>query len=491
MAGGGEPGGRADVRPLAVALAAAWLMVVARSFVYFAYPQSFFDSDQAIVGLMAKHLVEGRAVPLFYYGQGYLLAVDAWIAAPFFLVAGPTLAALRASIVATNLVVVTLILVGFARAGLRPLYALAAVSFVAFAPPVTAASLVELGANIGPLLFVPLLWFLRRRPIWFGSVLAIGFLNRDFTIYAAPVLVAGDAIAGALFTRARLRAWASAAAAFLVVWGAITAMKPLADLRGPGSRGEPVEGATGSQIENIVAHLTVEPAELPGRAAAMATHHFPRQVGAVAASEPYASQGRDALYWPLMLVLAAGLGRALWFGRHRFGIGWYVAGVGLTAAVVYVLTRPVDPVIDRYLLLTLFLPAGIVATWLAVEPRAWLRRAGMFAMAIWCGLSALDHARLGARYRGNTEPDHIQILADGLVARGITVAKAGYWRAYKVTFIAGERVKVASSDLVRIDEYQRLADAAGPALLTIEDQRRGECPGGLAIGIWRLCPQGR
>ena len=34
--------------------------------------QSFFDSDQAIVGLMAKHLSELRAFPVFFYGQTYM-----------------------------------------------------------------------------------------------------------------------------------------------------------------------------------------------------------------------------------------------------------------------------------------------------------------------------------------------------------------------------------------------------------------------------------
>ena len=45
-----------------------------------------FDSDQAIVGLMAKHLSELQTFPLYFYGQGYMLGVEAWIAAPFFLV---------------------------------------------------------------------------------------------------------------------------------------------------------------------------------------------------------------------------------------------------------------------------------------------------------------------------------------------------------------------------------------------------------------------
>ena len=37
--------------------------VVLRGWFFLRFDESYFDSDQAIVGLMAKHLVEGRAFP--------------------------------------------------------------------------------------------------------------------------------------------------------------------------------------------------------------------------------------------------------------------------------------------------------------------------------------------------------------------------------------------------------------------------------------------
>src|SRR5580765_3196574 len=75
---------------LVLVLVTAAAMVALRALPYLLYEQLAFDSDQAIVGLMAKHLVEGRAFPLFFYGQTYMLAVESWAAAPFFLIAGPT-----------------------------------------------------------------------------------------------------------------------------------------------------------------------------------------------------------------------------------------------------------------------------------------------------------------------------------------------------------------------------------------------------------------
>jgi hypothetical protein len=82
-------------RERAVALVVAALLVLFRSL---PFEQIQFDSDQAIFGLMAKHVSEGRALPLFMYGQPYLLAVDSWLAAPWFIVAPPGLATLSVSI---------------------------------------------------------------------------------------------------------------------------------------------------------------------------------------------------------------------------------------------------------------------------------------------------------------------------------------------------------------------------------------------------------
>lgn len=42
------------------------------------------DADEAIVGLMAKHIAEGQAVPTFYYGQHYMGSFEAIVASWFF-----------------------------------------------------------------------------------------------------------------------------------------------------------------------------------------------------------------------------------------------------------------------------------------------------------------------------------------------------------------------------------------------------------------------
>jgi hypothetical protein len=480
-------GGR---RAFALCAAAGCALVLLRSAIYILYEQSFFDSDQAIVGLMAKHLIEGRAFPLFLYGQSYMIAMDSYVAVPFFLVGGPSVATLHASLAASNCLAVILMLVALTRwGGLSPAAALVATSFFAFAPPLTAASLVEASANIGPFVYVVALWLLRERPLWFGAVLGVGFLHREFTIYAVPVLLLGDAMSGALWRPARVRTWLVAAVVALGTWQAGQALRPFSDPMGPGTRGVVLQDNGGSQVGNLTARVSLRPAEYPERARLMFGQHLPKLFGFRRVEHAIASQGRDGLMW----VMAIGLGvvllragaRALRTRTSEPGAGWYLLGVGTTAACGYIATRPGPDVIDRYILLALFMPVGVAAVALAREQSRFWRGLVVSLVALWMVSSAVDHVVQARRYVGGHEPDTIGEFADALVRRGITVAEAPYWRAYKITFLTRERVKVASTDFVRIEEYQREASQAGPALVRIHEQH---CEGGEPLAGWYLCP---
>jgi hypothetical protein len=55
---------------------------------------AFLDSDEAVVGLMARHILRGE-FPVFYWGQEYLGAVEAYLAAPFFALFGNSVQALK------------------------------------------------------------------------------------------------------------------------------------------------------------------------------------------------------------------------------------------------------------------------------------------------------------------------------------------------------------------------------------------------------------
>jgi hypothetical protein len=475
-----------------VALGIAWALIFARSFVYLAYEQAYFDSDQAILGLMAKHLSEGRAFPLFIYGQSYMLAVESWLAVPIFWIAGPTVAALRFSLILTNCAVATLLIAGLWKwAGLRPWYGLVASLFFVFAPPFTSAHLVEAGGgNIEPFLYVLLLWPLRHRPFLFGAVLALGFLNREFTIYAVLVLLAAELVTRRIFQPAVFRQWLLAFVAFVVVWDGILALKPFADLNGPGTRGKLIAGFGGSQIENLTNRMGRSAGDLPARAQAMIVERLPSLLGGRLELDGIAHQGRNWVAWPLWLGALLAASRVLMllrFGRPPASTAfiWYVLAIGATAATMFVIARPVTDTTHRYFLLALYIPIGFTAAWLALEPHRWIRTVVVLAMIGWSGLSAIDNYRQAERYVSGYEPNKIRDLANALEARGLHVARAGYWRAYKLTFLTQERLKIASTDYERIEEYRRLADQEGNRLLRLQEK---PCPGGEPVVEHYLCP---
>lgn len=63
----------------------------------FLIPVNFvIDSDEAIVGLMAKHIAEGESIPTFYYGQNYMGSLEPIMAAGVFKLFGISNAALKA-----------------------------------------------------------------------------------------------------------------------------------------------------------------------------------------------------------------------------------------------------------------------------------------------------------------------------------------------------------------------------------------------------------
>src|SRR5215217_313005 len=122
--------------PLIGAAAAAAGLIVIRSIVWVCFEQSGFDSDQAVVGLMAKHLAEGRAFPLFYYGQHYMLAVEPWLTAPLFKVFGASVATLKLPLMGINIAVALVLLwILVKKIGVKPADALVISLFVVVPPP--------------------------------------------------------------------------------------------------------------------------------------------------------------------------------------------------------------------------------------------------------------------------------------------------------------------------------------------------------------------
>lgn len=453
-------------------------MVLARSAVFVLYPHANFDSDQAVIGLMAKHLSEGRAWPLFFYGQQYLLGTEAWLAVPWFWAFGASVSSLKLSLLLSNLVVGAGLVTGLIRGGLRPLNAVCAASVFALAPPTAAYRLMEaMGGNVEPFVFVVVAWALRSRPLACGVVLALGFLTREFVVYAAVALVAREFLTRRGQSRDAWMRVAIAAVAFFAAVELVHALVPLSDVAGPGTRPAAYHQLDTEAGAGLGARVALAPSELPTRLASFLGALGPQPAGtliALAVAVAFVRVG--------MLAFSER-------GSATSGVGvppmaWFLMAVGLLALGAFIATRPPDNAPLRYVLLALMLPVGLIAAWLSLEPRRAVRVALLFAVAVWGGLSAWNHLDYGRQFvRGQADP--VAVLGAALEARGIAVVWAPYWRAYKLSFLTGERVIAASTDVVRIREYQQRAAAGGASVPLVRDE---PCPGGETLAGWYLCP---
>src|SRR5262249_18404507 len=100
---------------MVIVAAIAGILVVLRSAVWVWFEQAHFHADHAIAGLMARHITDGRALPLFYYGQHYMLAVTPYVTAPFFLLFGASVATLKLPLLLINIVVAVVLVVLLVR----------------------------------------------------------------------------------------------------------------------------------------------------------------------------------------------------------------------------------------------------------------------------------------------------------------------------------------------------------------------------------------
>jgi hypothetical protein len=485
-------------------LAIAASMVLLRALPYLLFEQLAFDSDQAINGLMTKHLIEGRAFPLFFYGQTYMLAVEAWAAAPFFLIGGATVTSLRLSILAWNIAFVWLVIEALRRDGaINPWWTLVPASLLALAPPSVATQLMAAqGGIVEPFVWIVALWLLRRRPLWFGLVFAIAFRNREFTAYAIPALLAVELAAGE-FSSARLRQWLAAGVIFMIGWQTIEVIKPRADLLGPGTRGQFIVGLAESQITNLVERADFDRAALIQRTEQLVPQILKWFSGAEQLDTRLPISHHPWLAWTAgaafiaatlrLIILLVGASRGnqergiAWRVRARIrtaGFAFYLIGVGATAIAAFVASKPVLNGYSRYALLGLLLPVGVVAAVLSVERSTALRRLVAGGVVAWALVIAGDHALVASRYIRHPLPNQSRVLADQLISEGTSAAIADYWHAYLVTFVARERVRIASSDFVRIQEYQDAFEQQAPPRVVLSEK---PCTGGRVVSGVYIC----
>lgn len=483
------------------ALAALLVVTLARSAVFVFWEGAHFDANQAVIGLMAKHLAELRAFPIFMYGQNYQLAVEAWLAAPLFALAGPSVTALKLPLLAINLAIAWLLLRLLTKdGGLAPWAAgLAALFFALPGPGATARLLEASGGTLEPLLYVLLLWALRERPVWLGLALGIGVLHREFTLYGFASLLAIATVRGRLLTRDGLRRLAVVVTVAALPYAVAQAARPFGPVVGPGSSTSDLVGDARDVVE-VTDRLCIAPRAVPKGYLDIARVHWPLLFGTAELSvrefdvESDVVQGAPWAGAALALAMLLALVRvAAHVARERRWPAEYdaFAYLVLTAAVSvssYVLFRcgVIVPVKLRYDLLSILGAAGLAGWFLAVERRRVVTAAWAVLFLAWVGVAARPHAQLLAQYVGNAPIGGKRAVVRALEARGVRYAMSSYAMAYPVTFLSDERIVVASYSRVRILEYQREYFAhLGEAVRIM----RAPCAGGTEAmtGVF-LCP---
>jgi len=469
---------RTPLRALLLVFICASAVVVARSIVFMAYEGLHFDADQAVFGLMAKHLVEGRAFPLYMYGQHYMLAVSVWLAAPFVALFGCQVFAIQLPQLLLNLVVCGLLLDLFvAEVRLSTKAALACLLPFLLPSVIASSRLVEhQGGIIEPFVWILLLWCLRRRPLALGLVAGMGFLNREFTIYGIVALLALELLNGHWRERAWWRARLASTLAFLSVLAAVHLLRPLStnafgghpELRWRGLERAWVRlgAATGDYLPVLFGW-----ADRPLRRFAIRSD---------------LRCGHDALLIVGLVFGALLLARVVWlWARKRpclaqAGLPLYLVLVsGLTIGVYVVFGRGGGQAMHiRYVMLVLLLPVGLVAAALMLETQRSWRRLIVAGLCLLAGANAWDHARLALDCLRHPPTSPYRALVNELESRGVRTGVAPYWVAYHVSYLSGETIRLAARDYPRISEYAGLAarEHARPVSITDAPCAAGQEP---------------
>lgn len=484
-----------------IVLVAVATLVVWRSGVLVFWEQAQFDSDQAVMGLMAKHLVEGRAFPVFMYGQSYILGVQAWMAAPMFLIFGVSVASLKLPLLLINLAVAILLVRLLEReVGLRPALAATAAAPFILPSPGTASHLLEAsGGNPEPFLYALLMWLTRRRPWLCGLILGIGFLQREFTVYALLALLWIWAMERALFTREGMLRLGRVALAAAGVWVAIGGLRLLSSASGPGTTIANLEGVPNNLLE-IAARTCIAPGTLAMGVGRLFSLHWPELLGTAVyplsnfSIESRVSQGLAWSSWlPAAAVVLALAGIATGDGavnrRLSTSICAFLGLVGLFSTAGYVAGRcgELNFYTMRYELLSL---AGVVALggwFLRVSRLKWLTSAWVAVVLGWTMVAGASHVRLWHEYL-TVPPIGAKRMVIGILEKeGVKYGTADYWMAYHVSFLTKERVILHSSDFVRIRTYDWIV--AEHQAESIRLSRR-PCAGGLVLipGVYK-CPR--
>jgi hypothetical protein len=440
------------------------------------------SADEAIPGLMARHILFDGERPIFYWGQAYFGALEAYFVAAFFAILGfhPWLVFGPALLASLTLIPLAWILaenLGPAPAGL-----LAAIP-LAMTPPVQARLLVGAGGGFAlgsALLLTAILLVQRalRAPCpGFWTLALAAFVGGVAAWVWQPALVSVPLLLIAMlasvrrFRSARGLACTTLALVGLLPmlsynlssdWPTLVALTRAFDQQSPpadgllaqaqqlvntlltalGGADENFEGANSVQAAVLAAALVLGPLVIVG-------------FGIRSARRSPAAHARQRAICAAVLVLALAPALIAAHGGARYLVAVFVAACALCGALLGLLWQR--------------------------APRAGVPLVALFVLGcVAPNLAGYTH--IGALMAPDqlSRLDQTYAAVDALEQRGLTTGYTDYWAAYSIAFVSGEQIVAApsiaflySGRLDRFPTYTASVDAVSTPrnLFLLVDQR--------------------
>jgi hypothetical protein len=441
------------------------------------------NSDAAVVGLQAIHMLRGELSP-FLWGSGYQTSADSLVAAFFFAVLGPSALALMLSALSLH-VLATYLVFTMMRRRFEPWLALFVTMPLVVSPSSVHSYALYPPRQLSLTLAMAAFWAvdsavdrrsaLRWRWLAGGGLLATLAVSADpypllllplVALYAAIVAWAGD---GAMRARAQsLGAFGAGALGGLVPFFVLHRMA--------GARSGPM-GLTTSMLEHHWRLLVDEclPWALSYKV------YFARNVMDYHAWDaPIAFR---AVGIAGVLLLGALVTYGL-FSPVRRELPASLRGIGFVGALAFPLTigaflvsvMVMDHFSMRYLaVLTLMTPFAVAPAARALGTRrfalAFAPHLLASAIAGWVGYGPFVHGAVPVAETPELRDD--DALRDLLRARGLRYATADYWVAYRLTFLFREEIVVVPNNAAedRHPPYRRAFEAE-PVFAYVHDAGR-------------------
>jgi len=435
-----------------LALAAAVLAALALRLVLLAGPQTELEADEAIVGLMARHILQGER-PLFYYMQPYMGSLEAYLVAAVFALMGSSSFALKLVPLVASLLFTGLVFETGRRIGGRGV-ALASALYVAVPPAFLGLwSLKTRGGYIEVLVIGQLLILLgmeagKRRELDVKTGMALGFLS-GLGVWVNPLLgVYLLPIWGYLVLVMRRRLLG--VGLFVAVVAGVAGALPLIVFN----------LGNGLATAGAMAGGPSSPQEVAVRAVRLFRYSLPVLLGFSPASSSltffwpafHSSPGAWAVVLPTMVVLACSLLVARWRGLMDLFQGRGEGADGRNLILLLVVAVPMAFVASRFgdlfseprYLLPLYSAVPLVFAGFSrlggpgrrLLP---LAAAGALCLNIYSLLSLDTRLNQPDTAVGSTAANRAALI-DYLVANDRTHIYTDYWLAYPLAFESSEMV---------------------------------------------------